>query len=363
MVIARIGAVYGFAAAWLVTRIIATMPFARRSLLGLSFAIALLGICVGQSAASQNTPAVQTAQAAVSCPITAVPPRTDFGVVEPGTTVSATIKLMNPLDRPIRIVASTPSCTCTTVDMVGKVIPAKGFLEMPMSMKTSRAVGKKAAKVDLQFEGIRVPLSVQIDAETAYAVRANPPFIDALAAERMKGFFEVVSSDGQPFVVRSVDGRPAVAADGTEMKPATRQVVQYDLTQTGLKNGVPPFLIVETDHPKCPVLDLRVRHETTRIAPILNFAEFRENLGVVENGKPVEFDIELKKAGPRRVDRVTANHKEFRAELVNQKSDGDSLLVTVRLTPVGMPKGPFLFTCTYASGPQTSELWIYGTCR
>jgi hypothetical protein len=49
--------------------------------------------------------------------------------------------------------------------------------------------------------------------------------------------------------------------------------------------------------------------------------------------------------------------------LVNQKSDRDSLLVTVRLTPVGMPKGPFLFSCTYGSGPQTSDLWIYGVCR
>jgi hypothetical protein len=325
--------------------------------------VVLLGVVqpsCAETAQSQALPANPAAQAAAACPIAAVPPRMDFGVVEPGTTVSATIKLLNPLDRPVRIVASTPSCTCTTVDMTGQTIPAKGYLEMPMSMKMSRAVGKKVAKVDLQFEGIRVPLSVQLDAETAYAVRANPPFIDALAPERMAGFFELIASDGQPFTVKSVDGKPAASADGTAMKPATRQVVKYDFGTPGLKRGVPHFLIVETDHPKCPVLDLRVRHETTRIAPILNFAEFRENLGTVENGKPVEFEIELKKAGSKRVDRVTANHKEFKAEIVGQKSDGDSVLVTVRMTPVGVPQGPFLFTCTFGAGQQASDLWIYG---
>lgn len=302
-------------------------------------------------------------QAAPPCPIIADPPGVDFGVVEPGTVVSATIKLVNPLDRPVLITKATPSCTCTTVDMAGKTIPAKGVIEMPMSMKTSHAVGKKAAQVTLLFEGVPVPMTVRLDAETAYAVRANPTYIDALAPERMKGFFELISKDGQPFVVTTVDGKPAATADGAPMKPANRQVVKYDLATPGLRPGVPPFLIVETSHPKCPILDLRVRHETTRISPALNFAEFRENIGVITNGTPVEFDVELKHAGALRVDRVAANHKEMQATLVSQKSDGDSVLVKVSLKPVGMPKGPFLITCTLAAGEKSSDLWIYGTAK
>ena len=109
------------------------------------------------------------------------PPGVDFGIVEPGTLVSSTIKLINPFDRPVLIKQATPTCTCTTVDMAGKTIPAGGFIEMPMSMKTSRAVGKKFAQIALVFEGIPVPLAVKLDAETAYAVRANPTFVDALA--------------------------------------------------------------------------------------------------------------------------------------------------------------------------------------
>lgn len=300
---------------------------------------------------------------AVPGPISAEPAVADFGIVAPGTVVSKTIKLVNPLDRPIRIKLAKPSCTCTTVDMTGKTIPANGVLEMPMSMKTSHSVGRKTAQVNMVFDGLEQLLEIKLVAETAYAVRANPAFVDALAPERMKGFFELLSTDGAPFMVKSVDGRPALTADGAPMKPATRQVVKYDLTNSGLGTGIPPFLIVETDHPKCPVLDLRVRHETTKIAPVLNFAEFRTNAGVLQNGTPTEFEIELKHAGPMRVDRVESRHKEVQAFIVDQKSDGDSLLVKVKLLPTGMPIGPCLFTCRFGAGSKTSDLWIYGLVR
>ena len=332
----------------------------------IAFVLALFAcVALSQSLDAQQVrpPAQPSGPKAVPGPISAEPALADFGIVEPGTVVSKTIKLLNPLDRPVLIRLARPSCTCTTVDMTGKTIPAKGSLEMPMSMKTSLSVGKKTAQVNMVFEGLDQLLEIKLVAETAYAVRANPAYVDALAPERMKGFFELLSSDGTPFVVKSVDGRPPESADGSPMKPATRQVVRYDLTKPGLQRGVPPFLIVETDHPKCPALDLRVRHDSTRITPVLNFAEFRTNVGVIQNGTPSEFEIELKHAGELRVDRVTSNHKEIAAALLDQKSDGDALLVKVKLMPVGMPAGPFLFTCTFGSGAKTSDLWIYGVAR
>ena len=315
------------------------------------------------SAQQAQPPAQQNGPKAIPGPISAEPAIADFGIVEPGTVVSKTIKLINPLDRPVLIRLARPSCTCTTVDMTGKTIPAKGSIEMPMSMKTSLSVGRKTAQVNMVFEGLEQLLEIKLVAETSYAVRANPAYIDALAPERMKGFFELLSNDGTPFMVKTVDGRPAESADGSPMKPATRQVVRYDLTKPGLQNSVPPFLIVETDHPRCPALDLRVRHDTTKISPVLNFAEFRTNVGVIQNGTPTEFEIELKHAGALRVDRVASRRTEIAAALVEQKSDGDALLVKVRLMPVGMPAGPFLFTCTFGSGAKTSDLWIYGVAR
>lgn len=300
-------------------------------------------------------------------PIKADPPSVDFGIVEPGSTVSAVIKLINPLDRDVRIRAAKPSCTCTTIDMVGKLIPAGGSIEMPMSIKTSHTPGTKPAVVNMAFDGFDQVLVVKIEAETAYAVRATPNFIDALAAERMTGTFELVSSDGTPFVVTSVDGRAPVATDGAPMQPAVRHALRYDFTSPSpLSKGVlnvPPFLIVETNHPKCPILDLRVRHETTRITPAFGFAEFRANCGVLSPKGSTEFELEIKHMGAARIGSVVSLNPKARTEIVSQKPDGSSVLVTVRVTDLGLPPGPFLFPCRFSGNGKQSDFWLFGSVR
>ena len=342
-------------------------------------ALFVLAVAIASALPSQARPAQAATQGQAAGqpqyqqsdgPIIADPPVADFGIVEPGTTVARTIRIVNPLDQPVKIRLAKPSCTCTTVDMTGKTIPARGFLEMPMSMKTPLSVGKKTAQVNMVFEGLKQLLVVRLEAETAYAVRANPPYIDALAPERMKGFFEVLSTDGKPFTVRTVAGRPAKTVDGAPQKPAERQVVTYDFTDGG---AVPPFLVVETDHPACPVLDLRVRHETTRIAPALGFAEYRANLGALAPKASTTFELEIKHAGADRVAAVESLDPRAKTELVGQRADGDSVLAIVKVEDLGLPAGTFLFPCRFTSTggaaggaagqPKSADFWLYGTVR
>jgi hypothetical protein len=317
-------------------------------------------------ASPQGQPQGQPQYQESNGPIVADPPIADFGIVRPGTTVAKTVRIVNPLDRPVKIRLAKPSCTCTTVDMTGKTIPARGFLEMPMSMKTPQSVGKKTAQVNMVFEGLNQLLAVRLEAETAYAVRANPPYVDALAPERMKGFFEVLSTDGKPFTVTAVAGGPARTADGSPQKPAQRQVVTYDFTAGG---SVPPFLIVETDHPECPVFDLRVRHETTRIAPALGFAEYRANLGAMAPKSSATFELEIKHAGADRVAMVESLDPRAKTELVGQRADGDSVVAIVKVDDLGLPAGTFLFPCRFTSTggtggqPKAADFWLYGTVR
>jgi hypothetical protein len=295
-------------------------------------------------------------------PIVADPQVVNFGVVEPGAKVSATIRIINPLDRPVLIKKAAPSCTCTTIDMTGKTIPARGFLEMPMSMKSSNSTGERKAKVNMVFEGLDQLLSIDLIAESAYMVRSNPPFIDALAPERMKGFFELVARDDQPFTVLTVDGKPAQTADGSPMKPAARHVVAYDFTQLEGR-PVPPFLIVETDHPKSPLLDLRVRHESTRITPALPFGEFRSNLGVLPAGGSTEFEVHLKTTSPLTLTAVESLDPAFKVELLGQTSDADGALARVRFTDVSLPKGMFLRKCRFKTASKSEDFLLYGSMR
>ena len=98
------------------------------------------------SAAAPASP--QTAvNRVVAGPISAEPGMVDFGLVEPRAMVEVEVTLTNSSDQPVEIVASKPTCQCTTVDMTGKVIPARGSITMPVSMQTSAAVGVKQAAV------------------------------------------------------------------------------------------------------------------------------------------------------------------------------------------------------------------------
>jgi hypothetical protein len=219
----------------------------------------------------------------------------------------------------------------------------------------------------MAFKGLGQVMVLKIEAETAYAVRATPNFIDALAPERVKGTFELQSADGTPFTVKTVDGKPAMTADGSPMKPATKHTVRYDFSSPSALCSkflaVPPFLIVETDHPKCPVLDLRVRHASTRITPAFGFAEFRANTSAMSPKSSMEFEVELKHMRGARIASVQSQSPSFQTQMVSQTPDGESVLVKVRLTDLGAPAGPFLFPCRFSGNGKTSDFWIFGTVR
>jgi hypothetical protein len=151
--------------------------FARRSNLRLTLALAAtiaLGAVTPIHAAEQQAPASAAGQSTpdpkskeIPGPIKAEPSDVNFGIVEPGSTVSTTIKISNPLNEDVMILAAKPSCTCTTVDMAGKVIPAGGSIEMPMSMKTSQTPGTKTAVVNMAFKGLGQVMVLKIDAAEA----------------------------------------------------------------------------------------------------------------------------------------------------------------------------------------------------
>ena len=64
-----------------------------------------------------------------------------------------------------------------------------------------------------------------------------------------------------------------------------------------------------------------------------------------------------------RVSGVTSLNPAAKTELLEQRSDGDSLMVKVRFTNVSLPNGVFLFPCQFTSGAKAADLWLYGTVR
>lgn len=317
--------------------------------------------------------------------VRAVPDFVDFGFVRPHTTLERTIALVNDGDTPLRIGVAVPSCQCTTVDLDGKVIPARGRLEFPISMKVS-STGVKLANLQIAVEGVDSIIRVELRAEVVYSIRAvtqnQPggafdPYIDAATnPARVRGEAVIESLDGAPFKVLSVGMKPPRFVDWDPSQPPRASYrVRYDVSAKDCAS-MPRYLIVETDRADCPLIDMRVRHECTHIRPRIPFAEFRANAGVLSPSAPGHFEIEIKRMGapaqprgqaaaPGRVLSVASSRPDLTAELVDQVFDGENILAKVRLTPKAGTLGVMLFPVRFTvaapggQGTLTEDLLVY----
>lgn len=294
---------------------------------------------------------------AALCPVKAEPPLKDFGFVAPNTQLDWTAKITNPLNEQVKCIVSKPSCTCTTLDMVGKVIPAGGSITVPVSMKTSGATGSKTATVQMIFQrasGEVVPgaLELRLRAEVVYAIRGyqvNPqpggatgmdPFVNAFDfPAQEKGTVVVESLDGKPFNVVTVMGKPVVATPMNAEK--SKLSVPYDFSMLGCADK-PKWLVIETDRPDAPLVEMRVRHACTGIKPAFGYAQYYENLGVLEQGKERPFIIQINHCNGVRVDAVTSQDPRLQVKLIDTATEGDTLYVKVSVTPQPGMDGVFV---------------------
>jgi hypothetical protein len=264
----------------------------------------------------------------------------DLGFITPRSTINHTFRITNTGGIPLTVMAVKPSCTCTTtINLDGKVIAPGATLEVPASMRAPASTGQKQVMVNVVLKGLPNVVELRMAGEIAFPVRATTsvqgkdvPYVDADSdPTRVRGSVKLKSTDGKPFLVRAVQGKPAVieAFDPTKDAPRAEYTVAYDLTSFP---KVPPYLVIETDHPGARLIDLRVRHATTHIKPVLSLAEFRASAGCVKVGAVVGLDIEIKNLGMLQVTGVRSGDPRFTATMVGQS--GDAKLRNVAFTIV-----------------------------
>jgi len=317
----------------------------------------------------------------VMADVIADPPIIALGYIEPRSTITRNFRLVNTGSAPVTIASAVPSCTCTTVEAQGKTIPAGGVLELPMTMKVAASTGLKVAGITFTFREGVPPVKVDMQGEIAFPVRATTidfvsgarvPFVNAFgdpanqqgaANAPQRGTVIVESIDGAPFRILSVMGRPPeFLGESDPSTPRALYEVRYDLQGLACES-FPPYLVISTDHPKAPLVDLRIRHKCSRISPRIPFAEYRANLGAVVPGLPALFDFELKQANGWRATGVASSDPRVKLELVGQRVDGTHTLISMRATPDASLRGTMLFpatlTATDPSGAtQQSDFWI-----
>lgn len=287
-------------------------------------------------------------------PIRLEPSRFDLGVVAPGSVHRRTFRIVNDGPMQLRVRAASPSCRCTTVtDVVGKTIPAQGSLELEAQFDAPKTPGVKDATVNIVLDGAPRPLVATISGDVTLPIRVEPPFVDALAG-KVGGTVRLTSIDGRPFTILSAGGRPPVFADPAPTGPAAAQSINW--TTAGLAcEKMPLWWIVVTDHPDCPIVPLRIRHECTGTkADMARYDRFwilsdqLVSLGTIRAGEATSFEVQLDHYNPKGRGRIERpNFRDVRAATI---ASPDLELAITGTRPVGTDSVVISMTVTPKPG-------------
>ncbi|MCH8316103.1 MAG: DUF1573 domain-containing protein [Planctomycetes bacterium] len=303
-------------------------------------------------------------------PVEFEPANLNFGIVPPHTIGKGTAKIWNVGDQPLRIVKSITSCGCTsTENLAGRVIPPGGFIEFATEMEMKTGLGTKKEKVTLFFEGYGgTQVIFFYNAEVARPVRVMPPYVDAVNQGRT-GTVEVSSLDNKPFRILRAHGLAPqfVGFDPATDEPRTQYTLKWDMSQFDGQR-VPWFWVIETDHPEAPIVDVRVRHDSTRPIPPdgrpWQPKDQRVLIDLVRNGESVEIITKHEYAGNRTPMPQTARVQSLSAildvELVGIEQKGQLLEFRVRVTPKNAPLGLLYEHISVGSAGYTVPLRIIG---
>jgi hypothetical protein len=164
-------------------------------------------------------------------PITVDPPILDLGFMAPKAGGKGAFKLTNSSGQPLKIVAVTPSCKCTTTSaLAGSVLAPGQTASLEAVLEGVSMPQTHRASIRVAVEGYSQPLELVLRGETARAIRAVPPIINAVSGKPRQGRFVIESLDKKPFRICAISGRvpeyigyaPGDAARNTCASTSTR---------------------------------------------------------------------------------------------------------------------------------------------
>ena len=304
-------------------------------------------------------------------PIRTEPRVLDFGFITPSTDVTGTVKLINTSDTPLKILAVQPTCKCTTLtDLAGSEIPPGGSVDLEAVLEGGPNPSTKTASVKVLVENYPRPLEVELKAEVTLPIRVIPPHINAVRGQNVTGRIVIESITGEPFTICSIHGKVPTLMnfDPATDEPRDKYIYSYDLNN--IEQPYPRYLVVTTDQPDTPVVDIYLRHETT--VPEINrnlrvSGGFRHPFGRVDQGGATEMEIGfVDLADP--IATVVSTSPDLRVDItgnrIEETKDGIITYQKMTVTPAADYTGVLYVPLTFmtASG-QTLDVPIYGVVQ
>ncbi len=321
---------------------------------------------LGSTAADPLTRVVPAAPAPASVNVAFDPPTLDFGFVAPGADASGSVAIRNLGDTPVRITSVRPTCKCTALNNIqGRTIAPDDSVNLDVALEGRSVTGARSASVKITFAGSDQVFQVNIKAEVARAVRANPPIFN-LATGETAGHVVVESVDGRTFNVLAANGKPPkfVGFEPGLDEPRSSYVLQWDLTQEVADDDLPAWWVIETDHPESPLLDTWVRHRSTINLPPRGrqwrVPDLRLLLGLLKPGEATELAVDVKSLAGKSVYGVRPLSSNLEAELVTFTPRGSDGECTVRVTPRPGVTGLFYGQIEFIVGNETQSVDVIG---
>ncbi len=178
----------------------------------------------------------------------------DLGDLPPGTSRAATVSVTNAGATPLTIASVQTSCHCTTGSLARSTLAPGESTSMAVILEAGDLVSPVTRRVDLMVDGYSQPASLTVAADVHYGVR--PRLLPDPPGQSHAGTLTLESASGTPFRVLGVQGRAPdfIGAFNPETDPArTRYEVRWSLPAL---EAVPRWLVVETDHPDSPIIDI-----------------------------------------------------------------------------------------------------------
>lgn len=318
--------------------------------LGVAASVALAQAPGSQPPATQPPAQAPGAKAGVQAPLAVKGASAQqVGTVSPLDIVRGSFVLRNMSNQPVTVTKVEAGCRCTYAAMVNPVIPPGGEGTLNYQIDVRGTMGELRKPIYLRCAGFDKMNEVVVQGQLQYAVTAEPAQLRPKGAPNAE--FTLKSSDGTPFSVLSVAGRtPDVVSSNP---PGGTKALSWTLRFTPEMQW-PYAVVVETDHPKAPVVDMRVMGGETATPEVkfvknindIGIGRHMINLGVVPEGGSTEFDFyitRIKDYG--KPVSVTTDGGDVKLELVKMgpwaRPDDDHLLVKATFKP-GV-KGTMLF--------------------
>ena len=308
-----------------------------------------------------------------------------MGYVSPESVITSEFTLVNDSQEPLMVKEIKRGCSCTEVTFQAGEIPPGGSRKGLATFTAGLTPTVKNNKVRILFEN-HSPMTLPMNAMVSRAVHVEPPNFRMHAKSyfdgpvvRTRSRVQLVATDSRPFRVLSSGGRPpiAVSGGGDPSSPSAAQSVMIDIgvydKETLLDpqgNKMPPFWIIETDHPDAPVVEVRVLHREN--SPHRRekerewvFVENRVVVDAVDPGKAVQFEIPiiwnaLEGQRTQQIIAAESNSPEFEASLVGMKRDGRKSKAIIEIRPVDGVVGPYQGQIELVSHEHRAPLPVIG---